>query len=255
MSMSDFLLTDKVAIVTGGSRGLGEAMALGFAEAGANVAICSRNMTDLEKVAQKIASLGRKALPVATDITRRGDIQRLVAETLKKFGRIDILVNNAAMVSLGETLLQTKEEDWDKVIEADLKSVYMCSQEVASVMVRQKKGSIVNMTSGLAFRAKLQRGMYSVAKAGVATLTYHLALELGPSNVRANCIAPSFIKTQATQSLLKDPDYARRIQMDTPLGRIGETKDCVGAAIFLASDASSFITGQVIFVDGGRHVM
>lgn len=255
MTLPNFLLQNKVAIVTGGSRGIGEAVAIGFAEAGANVALCSRNLADAEKVAQRITKLGRKALAMKVDVNSREDIQALVKRTVKELGAIDILANMAGIVTVGENLLEMKDEEWDLIVDTDLKATYVACQEVSRVMAPRKKGSIINTASGLAFRRLKGRTAYSVAKAGVVNLTYHLALELGDYGIRANCIAPGLIKTPATVGLMQNAEHVRRTEAETPLHRVGETSDCVGPVLFLASDAASYVTGQVIFIDGGRHIV
>lgn len=251
MHYPDFSLKDKVAIVTGGSRGIGKAIALAFAQAGADVVVCSRTLPDLEKVAEEIRGLGRRSLAVPTDITSKDSIDNLVNKVVKEFGTIDILVNNAVMLTIGVPLLDLREDGWDKMMNTDLKGYYLCSQAVGRVMVDRRRGNIINIASTLAFRALPKSGAYCIAKAGVVMLTKVLALELAKYNIRANAIAPGLTRTKFSERALKDDRVLKAREEATPLGRIGEPSDMVGAALFLASAASSYITGQTICVDGG----
>ncbi len=250
MALPSFSLAGKVALVTGGSRGIGRAIALAFAEAGANVVMCSRNLPDLEKVAQEIRSLDRRALAVAANIGIRSEVNSLVEKAVQEFGTIDILVNNAAMNILAP-LLDLREDGWDKIMNTDLKGYYLCSQAVGKVMIEKKKGNIINIASVGAERASPRMGAYCIAKAGVVMLTKVLAIELAEYNIRANAIAPSIVKTKFSQPLWSTPELFSQKVSQTPLRRLAEPEEVVGAALFLASDASSYITGHTIFIDGG----
>jgi NAD(P)-dependent dehydrogenase (short-subunit alcohol dehydrogenase family) len=255
MDIPAFSLKGKVAVVTGGKRGIGKAISLAFAEAGADVVVCSRAIEDGEliAVAGEIEKTGNRSLAVQADITKRADVDNLVQRTMDEFGRIDILVNNAAIYTTAP-LLELPEEDWDNIMNTDLKGYYFCCQAVAARMVEQKKGNIINIASTSAFRAVKEDGAYSIAKAGVVMLTKVLALELASHNIRVNAIAPWWVKTRMSEPWLGDPNALREIQKEAPMGRVGEPYDIVGPALFLASDASGYITGHTIAVDGGLLV-
>ncbi len=252
MSSLSFSLPGKVAIVSGGRRGIGRAIVLALAEAGADVAVCDRIVDDgeLEAVAEEVKRLGRRCLAVKTDITQKADIDNLVQRVASEFGAIDILVNNAAM-NIRAPLLELREDGWDKVINTDLKGYYLCSQAVGRQMVEQKGGSIVNIASTAALKAEPQMGAYCIAKAGVVMLTRVLALELAQYNIRVNAIAPYMVKTKFSQPLWSDPETLKQIEAEIPLGRLAEPGDITGSVLFLASDASAYITGHTIILDGG----
>lgn len=250
MSIPSFSLQNKVALITGGSRGIGRAIALGFAEAGADVIVCSRKAPDLEAVAEEIRALGKRSLAVPTNITVKEEVDNLVNKTVGEFERIDILVNNAAMNILSP-LLDLREDGWDKIMNTDLKGYYLCSQAVGKVMVGRGGGNIINIASTAAVKSAPGMGAYCIAKAGVIMLTQVLSTELVPSKVRVNAIAPSMVKTRFSQPLWNVPEVESMITAQIPLGRLAEPEEMVGAALFLASDASSYITGQTLFLDGG----
>jgi len=252
MNIPNFSLADQVAIVTGGRRGIGKTIALAFAQAGADVAVCDCIVEDgeLEAVAEKIRLIGRRSLAIQADTSLKADVDNMVQKVMEQFGAIDILVNNAGVAVMGP-LLDLPEEDWDKVINVDLKGYYLCSQAVGKRMVEQKKGNILCVASQYAFKPVPDMGVYSIAKAGVVMLTRVLARELGSYGIRANAIAPGLIKTELSRVAWSNPDVLKRMETKISLGRIAETGDLVGAAIFLASDASDYITGHTIMVDGG----
>lgn len=253
MSLPDFSLAGKVALVTGSRRGIGKTIALAFAEAGADVALCDLVLEDgqLQSVAQEIRNLGRRSLFVRADTRQKKDIDDLVEKVIGELGRIDTLVNNAG-VSINSPILDMGEEDWDRTLDINLKGYFLCSQAVGRRMVQQKSGTIINLASQFAFRVTAGMGAYSISKAGVAMLTRVLALELGKFAIRANAIAPGMVKTEINRSRRSDSELLKRIESTIPLGRIAETDDLVGTALFLASDASRYITGQTLLVDGGR---
>lgn len=254
MGVPGFSLAGKVAIITGGKRGIGRAIALAFAEAGADIVVCSRVVEDgeLGAVAEEIQRLGQHSLAVQTDITRKTDVDNLVQRVMDEFGGIDILVNNAAM-NIMAPLLDLREDGWDRIINTDLKGYYLCCQAVGKTMVDRKRGNIINMASTAAMKARQKMGAYCIAKAGVVMLTRVLALELATYNIRVNAIAPSTVKTKFSQPLWSAPETLKRIEAEIPLGRLAEPDDIIGTALFLASDASSYITGHTIIVDGGRE--
>jgi len=250
MTTPNVSLKGKVAIVSGGGRGIGSAIALGFAQAGANVVVASRTPADLERVKSQIENLGRHALAVQTNIAVKAEVDNMVAKTLEKFGTIDILVNNAA-INIMRNLVDLREDGWDKVMNVDLKGYFLCSQAAAKVMMEKKTGNIINIVSTGATKAAPGLGAYSIAKAGVVMLTKLLAVELASYHIRVNAIGPYLVKTAFSQPMWSDPDALKALEASIPLGRIAEPQDIVSIALFLASDASSYITGQTIYADGG----
>jgi NAD(P)-dependent dehydrogenase (short-subunit alcohol dehydrogenase family) len=245
-----FSLEDKVALVTGGSRGIGRATALGFARAGADVVVASRKLPDLEKVAEEIRGLGRKSLSVAAHIGRLEEINNLVSKVREKFGRIDILVNNAGTSPTMASTLDADERLWDSIINLNLKGLYFLSQAVARVMKEHGGGRIINVASVAGFEAILNTGIYCISKAGVIMATKVMARELAQYNIRVNAIAPGETRTRLSLASV-DPEWEKEVADKTPLGRIAEPDEVVGAMIYLASDASSFVTGDTLVVDGG----
>ena len=242
-------LEGQVAIVTGGGTGIGRGIALEFAKAGADVVVASRKLANLEKVAEEVRALGRRSLAVQTDISRKTDVDNLVQKVMGEFGAIDILVNNAAV--LGKfSLLEAPEDEWDRVIDTNLKGYYLCCQAVGKRMVERKRGNIINIASTAAFEGG---GSYNISKAGVVNFTRGLARELGRYNIRVNAIAPGWVITDMAKYIMReDPERLRReAEATIPLGRMAEPSDIASVALFLASDASSLITGQTIVVDGG----
>jgi NAD(P)-dependent dehydrogenase (short-subunit alcohol dehydrogenase family) len=252
MYMDRYRLDGKVALVTGGSRGIGRATALGFAEAGADVAVASRKLPDLEKVAAEIRKMGRKSLPVAAHVGRMDDISSLVAEVTNQFGRIDILVNNAGTSPALASSLEVDERLWDSIMNLNLKGLFFLSQAVANVMKEQGGGKIINVASMDGFKPEANIGTYAVSKAAVIMVSRVMALELAQYNIRVNTLAPGNVHTRLGDSrFVAMPEYEEEMIKRTPLGRIGEPDDMVGAMIYLASDASSFVTGECIVVAGG----
>ena len=247
----------KIALITGGSRGIGRATALAFATAGADIAIASRKLPDLEKTAEEIRALGRKALAVTAHVGRTEDINNLVAKVREEFGRIDILVNNAGTNPTVAPALEVDERAWDVIMNVNLKGLFFLSQAVARVMREHGGGKIINVSSVSGLRVQVPTGHYSIAKAGVIMATKVMALEWAQYNIRVNCIAPGAIETRLYDSIfsllpedearVRKEEAARRI----PMGRVGQPKEVADAMIYLASDASSYVTGQTFAVDGG----
>jgi NAD(P)-dependent dehydrogenase (short-subunit alcohol dehydrogenase family) len=247
-----YSLSGKVAVVTGGRRGIGKAIALALAGAGADVALCDRTIDDgqLEAAAAEVKKLGRRSLAVKADITSKAEVDSFVQKVADELGAVDILVNNAAM-NIRAPLLELGEDGWDRVINTDLKGCYLCAQAAGRIMVEQRRGNIINIASTAALKAAPQMGAYCIAKAGVVMLTKVLAVELGQYNIRVNAVAPYIVKTKFSQPLWSEPEALKQIEAEIPVGRLAEAGDIVGAVLFLAADASSYITGQTVIVDGG----
>ncbi|MGG1517343.1 glucose 1-dehydrogenase [Paenibacillus oryzisoli] len=253
MFLPSFELKNKVALVTGAGRGIGRALAIGLAEAGADVAIFARTAGDLAAVAEEIRALGRQAYPMTVDVTKREDIEQAVAEVIQQTGRIDILINNAGMNIRSQALAVTDEE-WDKIMQTNLKSAFLCSQIVGGHMREQSYGRIINIAS-VAGHVALRTGVvYAATKAAMIQMTKVLALEWGPYGINVNGIGPWYFRTPLTEKILDQPDYLAEIIARTPLRRVGELQELVGPAVFLASDAANYVTGQTLFVDGGMTI-
>ncbi|MDP6347194.1 MAG: SDR family oxidoreductase [Dehalococcoidia bacterium] len=255
MFMEQFRLDGKVALVTGGSRGVGRAVALAFAEAGADVVIAARKVPDLESTAAEIEKLGRKALPVSAHMGRKEDRERLIDTVAGEFGHIDVLVNNAATNTHYGPAMDISEESWDKIVEANLKGQLFLTQAVVKLMRQHGKGgTIVNVASDGGFRPYPNIGIYGVTKAGLIMLTKVLAQELGKDNIRVNAVAPGWLQTGFSRIVWEDPDTLGDILGHTTTGRLGQAEDVAGAVLLLASDASHHISGQTIIIDGGYFI-
>jgi len=252
MTIPSLSLNGKIAVITGGRRGMGRAFALAFAEAGAGVAVCDKVVEDgeLSALSAEIKKMGRSSIALQVDITRKADVHNMVKRVEGELGGIDILVNNAAII-IRKPLIELEEDEWDQVVDIDLKGAFLCSQAVAKGMMERKKGNIINMASRGAFKPNKNTGAYDIAKAGVVLLTRMLAVELASYKIRVNAIAPGPVKTKFNESVWSNPEHLRASAASIPLGRWAEPGDIVGSALFLASDASSFITGHTILVDGG----
>ena len=246
--MPDFSLAGKVALVTGGSRGLGFAMAKGFAAAGADLVIASRDLDSCKAAAAEIEAQGRRALPVACHVAHWDQCERLVDEAYAHFGRIDVLVNNAGMSPIAPSSAETSEALWDKVLAVNLKGPFRLSALVGTRMAAGAGGSIINVSSVAAIRPTPMETPYAAAKAGVNALTVAFAHAFGPK-VRVNCIMAGPFLTDISTAW--DPSALRRFEAVAALGRAGRPEEIVGTALYLASDASSFTTGAVLRVDGG----
>ncbi|HOJ52044.1 MAG TPA: glucose 1-dehydrogenase [Syntrophales bacterium] len=245
-----FNFEGKVAIVTGGGRGIGRAIALGLADSGAQVVVTARTQSEIDQVAKEIEAKGGKALAVVTDLTVTEQLEELVQETIKVFGRIDILVNNAARSFL-RSLMDLREDGWDKVFNTNVKAVWLLSRLVAKHMIEQKGGRIINITTVGAEKAELGMAAYGSSKAALKMLTRCMAREWAPFGILVNAVGPTLTRTEFSRPLWSNPDLAKHVAAGIPLGRIAEPEDIVGAVLFLASDAANFITGQTIYVDGG----
>lgn len=253
MDLSRFSLEGKVALVTGGSRGIGRAIAWAFADAGADVAVSSRKLPDLEEVADELKQKGVRSLAVASHIAKVEESKVLVDRIKGEWGRIDILVNNAGTNPYNGSMLEAEEWAWDVTMNVNLKGPFLLSQTVANLMKEQDGGSIINIASIMGL-APSHLGLYSISKAGLIMLTQVLAREWGQHKIRVNAIAPGVIKTRLSEALWKDPNKGEEAAKSKALGYIGMPEDVAGAALFLASNASSYVTGEVIVVDGGELV-
>lgn len=248
-----FKLEGKTAIVTGGGRGLGAQIAQGFAEAGANVVVCSRKLETCEEMSEEIKRLGVDSLALKCDVTNPEDVSRVVEKTVEKFGTIDILVNNSG-ATWAAPVEEMPLEAWNKVMNVNVTGTFLMSQEVGKVMIKQKRGKIINIASvaGLMGTPPIMQTIgYSTSKGAVITFTKELAVKWGKYNINVNAIAPGFFPTKMTKVLIERGKD--EILAGTPLNRLGQDADLKGAALFLASSASDYITGDILTVDGGAH--
>jgi 2-deoxy-D-gluconate 3-dehydrogenase len=252
MSTGIFSLAGKVALVTGASRGIGRAIALGFAEAGADVGLAARSEGDLETLAKEIDALGRKALVIPTDVRERAAIQTMVDRTVAELGHIDVLVNNAGGSNFMSPIVALRPEGWDKIRTLNLDSVFHATQIAAQAMVADRGGSIIQIASVAGIQGAQGLSPYSAAKGAVRLMSQAVAKELAGSKIRVNSIAPGWIDTPLNEWMTSDEGSLRAAEAMIPMGRIGTPEEIVGAAIYLASDASSFVTGTTLVVDGGQ---
>ncbi len=252
--MNEFSLEGKVALVTGASRGIGRAIALKLAGAGAKVVVGSRKLASVQPIADEIEAAGGKALAVQSHVGKPEEVKALVAQTVQTFGRVDIAVNCAATNPHWGPLLTAEEAQWDKILDTNAKGVFRVCKAVVPHMQAQGGGKIINLTSIAALRPSPGMGVYSISKAAVLMLTQVLAMELGQAHIQVNAIAPGVIKTQLSQVLWQTPQIAEPILARTPLGRFGEPEDVASLALYLASPASDYVTGGVFLVDGGLNV-
>jgi NAD(P)-dependent dehydrogenase (short-subunit alcohol dehydrogenase family) len=246
-----FDLTGRVALVTGAARGLGRAISLALANAGAKVALGLREVNTGSSLAREIKKMGREALPLQMDVLHFDQISRAVEDTVARFGRLDILVNNAG-VGPSNLAQDAREEDFDLTLAVNLKGTFFASQAAGRVMIRQNADRIINLSSQAGFVALPAESVYCMTKAGISHLTKCLAIEWGKYNITVNAVAPTFITTPGTEEALADPKFrAEVIEQIAGLHRIGEPMDVAGAVVFLASPAASLITGHTILIDGG----
>ena len=248
-----FSLKDKVALVTGARRGIGQGIALALAEAGAKVVVTDIDEKECQEVVKEIEKLGSQGLAKKVDVTNKKEIEEAVQETVKKFGKLDILVNNAGICPF-KPFLELTEEDWDKVLDINLKGYFLCAQAAAREMVRQKWGRIINIASvamgqiGIGFPNIVH---YVASKGGVAGMTEALAVELAPLGINVNAISPGVIETKMAEPVISDPAAKEGILKRVPKGRVGQPKDIASAVVYLASEEADYVTGAVLVVDGG----
>jgi 2-deoxy-D-gluconate 3-dehydrogenase len=252
VSIDRFSLAGKVALVTGASRGIGRAIAVGFAEAGADVAVAARSEGDLETLAKEIDGIGRRALPLTIDVTKRDEIETMIDKTIAELGGLDVLVNNAGGTRFMSPLVGLRPEGWSKTIALNLDSVFHASQIAAQRMLERGGGSIIQVSSVAGIHGAEGLSYYSAAKGGVRLFTQAAARELAQSGIRLNTIAPGWVATALNEMLRADDGSREFAESMVPMRRFAEPDEIVGAAIYLASDASSYVTGTTITVDGGQ---
>lgn len=250
MAYSKLELNGKVAVVVGGTSGIGRAIAHGFAQAGADVIPTSRRAEQVETTAGEIEAFGRRSLRVTSDVSDRQSLERVLAEAVQAFGGVDILVNSAGRTKRAPTI-DFSEEDWSAILDTNLTGTLRACQVFGKQMLKQESGSIINIASLSTFVALYEVAAYSASKAAVASLTKSLALEWSSRGVRVNAIAPGVFRTALNQKLLDETERGHEFRLRTPMKRFGNVEELAGAAIFLASDAASFVTGEILVVDGG----
>ena len=245
-----FDLSGKVAVVTGGAKGLGQAMSLALAGAGADVVIAGKTQANNERTAEEIKSLGRKALALEVEVRDPVLVEKMVAETVDHFGRLDILVNSAGIADV-QQITEFPLEIWENIMDVNVKGTFLCCREAAKVMLKQKKGKIINISSMQGFVGRAGDPAYSASKAAVNLMTMSMACEWAAEGICVNAVAPTWCWTDLTAPFLSQEHFYRQIQDRVPAGRAGNREDLFGITVFLASDASDFINGTVIPVDGG----
>jgi NAD(P)-dependent dehydrogenase (short-subunit alcohol dehydrogenase family) len=254
MNAKNISLSNKVALITGAGRGIGKSIALAFAEAGANVVVISRTLSELEETCKKIESFGAKGIALVCDVSRVIDIRKTIMTALAEFGGIDILVNNAGISPFVVPIEEIREDGWDKVIDTNLKGIFFFTQEVGKHMIKRRQGKVINIASIGGVVGFPGQTPYCVSKAGIIMLTKMFALEWGKYNINVNALAPGMVETRLTEKLRQNEDYTKDRLKRIPLNRFAKPDEMVGAALFLASDLSNYMTGQTIFIDGGRLI-
>jgi len=251
MDRNPFKIDGKTIVVTGASRGLGRGLALAFARAGANLVLASRSLSELEGLAGEIRDLGREVLAVKTDVTDKKDVQRLVELSVAKFECPDVLFNNAGMNISGLLSEDVTEEQFETILGCNLKGMFLCGTTFAKVMISRRRGKIINMSSILGERVWPRTSIYCTSKGALNQLTKTWAADWGGYNITVNALAPSFVITPLNERLFAQPEFRQKVLSHLPIGRIGAIEDIIGPAIFLASEASNYMTGHILTVDGG----
>jgi NAD(P)-dependent dehydrogenase (short-subunit alcohol dehydrogenase family) len=246
----EFDLSGKVAVVTGAGRGMGYHFAMALARYGADLVICSRTRSELEKVAEEARGLGRRVLVQPMDVLKNPEIQGMVDKAVKEFGKIDILVNNAGL-NVPQWAEEVTEEAWDRVMNTNLRALFFVAQAVGRVMIRQQSGKIINISSQSGSVGLIMRAAYCASKGGVNLLTKVLAVEWAKHNILVNAVAPTFIETPLSKPMLAKEEFRSYVLGNIPLGRVGQPRDVIGAVIYLASEAANMVTGHILLVDGG----
>lgn len=249
-----FDLTGKVALVTGASRGIGKAMAVALAQAGCDVAINARSADSLKEAAQEIGKLGRKCFLAPGDVSDEAQVNSFIKATHEQFGRIDVLVNNAGIWE-GTYFVRISKSDWDKVLQVNLTGALLVAKAVGRIMLKQRSGKIINMSSVSGFKASPQSVAYCVTKGGIIQMTRVMAIELGPAGVQVNCLAPGLVATDMTKEYTEDQEAMKEYLSRVPSRRYAQPEELAGVTVFLASKASDHITGQVIVIDGGASLV
>lgn len=250
MKFPSFTLENKVSLITGGSKGVGFGMAAGLAHAGSRLVIVSRNREELENAAHELSKYGTRVIPIPCDVSNAEQVRSMVEQAEQEMGTIDVLVNNAGM-NIRKPLAEYEESDWDQVISINLKGIFLVGREAVKRMIPSRGGSIINISSIFGSVAMPYQTGYAASKGGINQLTRVWATELAPHQIRVNAIAPAYIETPMTSGWLHDPQRLQQILDSTPLGRLGRLQDLIGPVVFLASDASAYVTGHVLNVDGG----
>ncbi len=245
-----FDLRGRTALVTGASKGLGRAMAVGLAKAGAEVALCARGLEDLEAAREEVSARGVRAEVFRMDVLRKASVEEAVRAALSAFGKIDILVNNAG-VNVRKPTLELSEEEWDFVLDTNLKGYFLVAQAVAPQMIARRRGKVINIASIFGAVGMSNQLAYASSKGGIVQMTKVMAIEWAPHGINVNAIGPTYFETPLVAALRKDPERFRFINERTPMGRWGQPEELEGTLVWLASRASDFVTGQTVFVDGG----
>jgi NAD(P)-dependent dehydrogenase (short-subunit alcohol dehydrogenase family) len=252
--MDIFDLSGKVAIVTGGNQGIGLAISRGLAEAGAAVIIANRRAEEGKQAAESLKKDGLNVISIPTDVSDESSIAALVSKVIDSYGKIDVLVNNAGVI-IRKPAEEMSREDWDHIMNTNLRGAFFCCQLVGREMIKQKKGKIINISSDASQRAMPERSVYATSKAGVSHLTRCLAVEWAKHNINVNAIGPGPTHTPLNKKYYEEnPDKLQQTVQSIPMGRMGDTSDYIGAAVFLASEASNFMTGQTLLIEGGSTI-
>ena len=247
-----FDLTEKVAVVTGGCSGIGKAIGEGLAEAGCNVVLCARNYELCVETCQRIQNLGVKALPIRCDVTKSDEVENLVEKTVKEMGGINILINNAGVEGTEKPIVDMSEQEWDNIVDTNLKGAFLCSRAVGKEMFRQGKGKIINVASITAFIVMANVAAYCASKGGMVQFTKAMALEFVKYDIQVNAICPGYFFTPMSERLYDIETWSKIVRRNVPMGRIGRPEELKGTAIYLASSASNFMTGSCLVIDGGQ---